>query len=122
MTHRFFAYGTLKKNQYFHDKYLGDGKSKSLGKALCSLDYTLYIDGLPHLVKEKTDKPVKGELYEINDEVLASLDRLEGVPIFYRRELIDVLDESGARVLAWAYLRQKDFKGQTNCFIEDEYV
>ncbi len=122
MIHKLFAYGTLKKNQYYHDRYLGGDKSVFIGPALASTDYSLYIDGLPHLIQEKTDKPVKGELYELDDKVVDTIDDLEGHPIVYRRELIDVYLESGERVLAWAYLRPKSFKGKQNAYKDNEFV
>jgi gamma-glutamylcyclotransferase (GGCT)/AIG2-like uncharacterized protein YtfP len=117
---RVFIYGTLKRSQYFYPKYL-EGKSDFIGLAVASIDFSLYIDGLPHLVREPTDVPVKGELFMIDEPTLASLDALEAHPVVYKRELIDVYDESGAKVLAWAYLRNKSFKG-TYAWKESEFV
>lgn len=120
--HRVFAYGTLKRGQYFHERYLGGDKSEFLGKVVASPDYSLYIDGMPHLIQEPTDLPVKGELYRIDDWVLAKLDELEGHPMVYKRELIDVYDESGERVIAWAYLRSPNFKGKAAAYKDSEFV
>lgn len=119
--HRIFIYGTLKKGQYFHNQYLSGDKSNFLGNATTSNEYQLYIDGMPHLIREKTDTPCKGELYEINDDVLKSLDDLESHPIVYKRELIDVYDEKGQRVLAWGYLRSPSFKGKSQAHKEEEF-
>lgn len=116
-----FIYGTLKKGFYFHEKYLGGDKSKSHGKAVTGLDVALYVDGMPHMIHEKTDKPTKGELYEINDEVLKSLDELEGHPVVYKRELIDIVDENGEKMLAWAYLRPTSFKGRSSAWKVEEF-
>ena len=120
--HRIFVYGTLKKNQYFHERYLGGDKSVSLGRGIASPDYSLYVDGLPHMVKEPTDQPVKGELYEVDEDVLKTLDDLEGHPVVYKREIIEVYDEVGERVLAWTYLRNISFKGKKNAWKESEFV
>lgn len=122
MKHRIFVYGTLKQGFYFHEKYLGGNQSKFVGKATASPDYSLYVDGMPHLIEEKTDKPVKGELYEVNDGVLKTIDDLEGHPIVYKRELIEVFDDSGERSLAWAYLRHPSFKGKSGAWKEDEFL
>ena len=46
---------------------------------------------------------VQGELFEINDAILAKLDELEGYPGFYDREIIDVTDSSGNNRKAWVY-------------------
>jgi gamma-glutamylaminecyclotransferase len=119
--HRVFAYGTLKSGKYFHNEYLGGDKSNFLGTAKASLDYSMYIDGLPHLVKESTDKPVQGELYEVDEAVLASLDKLEGHPVYYRREIIEVFDDQNERKLAWAYIRNVNFKGKSGVFKEENF-
>ncbi len=42
---------------------------------------------------------VRGEIYDVDDATLAALDRLEGHPGFYRRELVPLRD--GARVFAY---------------------
>ncbi len=118
---RVFVYGTLKRGHYFYPKYL-EGQSDFLSVATASLDYSLYIDGLPHLVRESTDKPVKGELFMVDEVVLHELDSLEGHPIVYKRELIDVYNESGEKLLAWAYLRPLNFKGKSGAFKEEEFV
>jgi gamma-glutamylaminecyclotransferase len=120
MKHRVFIYGTLKTGQYFNRQYLGDGKGLLLGPALASTDYSLYIDGLPHLIAEKTDVPVKGELWEIDELVLKSLDDLEGHPMVYKRELIDTYLD-GNRVLAWAYLRSPSFKGKSGAYKDTSF-
>lgn len=120
--HKIFVYGTLKKGFYFHEQFLGEDKSAFLGKVMSGPSYSLYIDGLPHLIEETTDKPVKGELYEINEKVLDTLDKLEGHPLIYQRKVIDVYNESGEKSLAWAYLRHVNFKGKLWATKEDEFV
>lgn len=119
MKHRIFVYGTLKRGQYFYPKYL-EGKSEFIGKGFASPDYSMYVDGLPHLVKEPTDLPVKGELFMIDQTTLDGLDALEAHPVVYKREIIECYDESGAKVLAWAYLRNISFKGK-NAWKEQEF-
>ncbi len=122
MKQRVFLYGTLKKGMYFHERFLGGDKSVYLGPALASQDYSLYVDGMPHMIKEPSPEPVKGELYDISDEVLKTLDDLEAHPLVYKRELIEVLDDGGNMVLAWAYLRHPQFKGRASAWREYEFV
>lgn len=117
---RVFVYGTLKRGQYFHNRYLGNDQSEFVGEAVASPDYSLYIDGMPHLVREKTDIQCKGELYLIDDDVLKTLDSLEE-PAYYR-DIIEVTDELGKKQLAWAYLRPKNFRGKEHAWKEDEFV
>jgi gamma-glutamylaminecyclotransferase len=117
-----FVYGTLKKDFYFHDEYLGDGKSDFKGLATTTDEFSLYIDGMPHMIKEKSPNGVKGELYMVDEKVLNSLDELEGHPVVYKREIIDVILEDGTKGLAWAYLRPKQFKGRQFAWREDEFL
>lgn len=115
-------YGTLKKGQYFHDSYLGDGKSDYVGPAVTTKDYQLYVDAQPHMVREHSETGVKGELYEVDEKVLKSLDELEAHPVVYYRDIIEVIDETGNKTMAWAYLRPTHFKGKNRKYQEQEYV
>jgi len=121
MNQRIFVYGTLKKNKYFHDKYLGDGKSVYHGTAQTTNDYSMFVDGLPHMVRESSETGVKGELYDVDSKVLKTLDDLEGHPVVYFRDIIEVINEKGEKVLAWAYLRPVHFKGRKYCEREVEF-
>lgn len=105
---KLFIYGTLKKGYIFNDKYLAS--AMFIGPVVTSTDYSLYVDGLPFMVQERADKGVKGELYEVDDETLDSIDALEGHPNVYKRCVIDVYMPDGSKVGAWAYLRPASFK------------
>ena len=119
---RVFFYGTLKRGHYFHDEYLGGDKSEFVGPALTTKDYSLYIDGMPHMIEESSETGVKGELYNVDSDVLKRLDDLEGHPVVYFRKIIEVIDEKGEKVLAWAYLRPVHFKGRAIASLEKEFV
>lgn len=119
---RCFFYGTLKKGQYFHETYLGGEKSIYLGIGFASPEYSLYVGAQPHLIREPSDRPVKGELYEVGPTILKCIDDLEGSPIIYKRELIEIFTESGEKTLAWAYLRHPNFRDKPQCFKETEYI
>lgn len=97
-----FVYGTLQSNLCNHSLL---DKAIFLGQALAGERMALYVGRLPYLVREaRYDGPeVLGELYLVNEEVLATLDRLEGHPNFYKREKIVVFYEGEAEKV-WAYL------------------
>lgn len=72
MSHLVFVYGTLKKGFHNHglleeSEYEGPGKVPG----------HLYVVGLPYY-KKADDGVVYGELYRVDDNTLARLDRLEG--------------------------------------------
>lgn len=75
MRHIIFVYGTLLKGFGNHHRIGDDPESKFLGKD--TLNASMYGRGIP-IIDVYEPGIVHGELYEINDRVLASLDRLEG--------------------------------------------
>ncbi|CAK2493404.1 gamma-glutamylamine cyclotransferase family protein YtfP [Vibrio crassostreae] len=99
MQHLVFVYGTLRKDQSNHH-YLK--QCECLGRFYTPEEYALFdLGAYPAMIIGK--KSVAGEVYMINDEVLESLDRLEDVPVEYRREQIETIFG-----LVWVYLYQLD--------------
>jgi gamma-glutamylcyclotransferase (GGCT)/AIG2-like uncharacterized protein YtfP len=98
-----FVYGTLRRGLNNHHYLAG---CPCLGRARTGPEYELWADSVPYCVRTGPDRgeAVTGELYEVDDVVLAALDELEGHPRVYRREAVDVEDANGARVRAWIYL------------------
>lgn len=120
-TYKLFVYGTLKKGFHNHDYYLGEGKSRFLGDAVTDSSFTLYIEALPFLVREASDGPVEGELYEIDEDTLYEIDGLEGHPRVYKREFVTVYDKDGNEVECFAYLYPNVFKGRRRAIKEYRY-
>ena len=99
MKHLVFVYGSLRQGQSNHHYLNG---CQLLGRFDTPAEYALFdLDAYPAMIFGK--KSVAGEVYMINDEVLESLDRLEGVPVEYRREQIETIFG-----FAWVYLYQLD--------------
>ncbi len=120
--YKIFIYGQLRTGMYFHDEFLGKGQSTFLGKAHTGKDYSLYIEALPSMVKETSETGVKGELFEVNDEVLERLDKLENHPEVYKRELITIYTDKGEEVKAFAFIRPMGYKGQRFSYKCDEFL
>ena len=102
MTHLVFTYGTLKKGFHNHhylqqSTFIGSGKTQN--------KYALYINGgLPFVVRDQSVSLIYGEVYRVDDSVLAVLDQLEGHPDWYCREKVNiVLDADSSVVSAWLY-------------------
>lgn len=104
--HYVFVYGTLKKGKSNHRLLF---EADYLGEYYTNTNFTLFVGGLPYLVKRE-GPGCSGELYKVSDKVLTALDLLEGHPDFYKREVIPVYDmEVGNMVEAWCYLHPNDF-------------
>lgn len=96
---KFFTYGTLKKGQC--RAYLLD-KQKFLGNVVTQPAYTLYNMGSYPGIQEGGATAVKGELWDIEEKLLITLDRVEGVDwgLFKR---INIVMSDGQVALAYAY-------------------
>ncbi len=82
---RVFVYGTLKKG--FHNAfYLQD--ARFLGEFTTDPVYSMYNFGTYPAVSELGKTAIAGEVYEISESLLESIDRLEWYPEFYQRVMI----------------------------------
>lgn len=77
-----FVYGTLKEGYHNHH-FLGD--SKKIANYQLEGFRLIDLEAFPGMVPGKGY--VMGELYEVNEDLLPELDRLEGVPYLYTREV-----------------------------------
>jgi gamma-glutamylcyclotransferase (GGCT)/AIG2-like uncharacterized protein YtfP len=86
------VYGTLKKTQSNHGLLSG---SKFVGVGTTPASYSLLeLGSFPGAIWGNHQLMV--EVYEVDDRILARLDRLEGHPSFYERHLIQVkMDDEG---------------------------
>lgn len=107
--HRVFVFGTLK--QGFPNFHVNRGR-RLPGDFRTALAYPLYLVGERHspwlLDQPGQGQPVRGQLFEVDDGVLADMDRLERVtePDGYRRVAMVVVDEAdGRRLEVQAYLK-----------------
>ena len=86
-----FVYGTLKKG--FHNHYLLED-AEFICKATTKKKYPMVNteEDFPYLLnKQGIGCNIQGEVYRIDDDILAMLDILEGYPEHYTREMIQVL-------------------------------
>lgn len=77
------VYGTLKQGHGNH-YYLTD--SEFLGKGVSLGSFLLGHSSFPAVVPHKNGVPIVVELYSVSGRTLMQLDRLEGVPTFYKRD------------------------------------
>lgn len=106
-TNLLFVYGTLKRDGRNHRLMLDNG-CEFMTEVRTREKFPLTISGIPFLHKEPgTGHHVRGELFAVTTkEAWQKLDRLEGCPHLYKRQLVSVEDGSGNTVRAWAYFYQ----------------
>lgn len=107
MPHLVFVYGTLMKGELHHTTI---AHARYVRAAATRPAYDLVqIDYYPALIAGGTHR-VPGELYEVDDQTLARLDRLEEVPDYYER-LVITLDD-GTEAQAYVMPRERAAHGK----------
>ncbi|CAB3223116.1 unnamed protein product [Arctia plantaginis] len=97
MFHKVFVYGTLKQNEPNHhwltNKENGESSFHAYGATVTK--YPLIIAtryNIPFLLKDPGNGHfVKGEVYNVDEDMLGRLDLLEDHPNYYEREQDDIL-------------------------------
>ena len=97
-----FVYGTLRKGHCNHH-LLKDAHCYGVGSSEAS--YAMYLkNGYPYITSSEARYPIVGELYSVDDDTLAQLDKFEGHPRYYERREIPVIMRE-ERYDAWMYFR-----------------
>lgn len=109
---RVLVYGTLKDGQSNH-VLLDRANAQFLGYDSITGEYNMYdLGAFPGVVTTTTgERPVRGEVWAVNNEGLQALDMLEGHPNFYERRKVvtDIM-----QVRAWVYiLKAHGYMGST---------
>jgi len=115
-TYTVFVYGTLKRG--YPNAHVGMPRATYIGDACTAERYPLVTGGkwfVPNLINEPgTGFQVAGEVYQVDDAVLAELDALETVHLAdgYRRLEIEIhpIRSAGPEEMptkAWTYLRER---------------
>ncbi len=109
-TFRLFVYGTLKRDGRRHP-FLA--QQHCLGAARTRPLYALLdLGAYPGLVTCPEGEAVEGELYEVDRELVSSLDEVEGAPELFRLAPVEVEDVAGP---VQAYFYQRDVFGRARC-------
>ena len=107
-----FVYGSLKKGFKNHfllsdSEYIGSGHTVE--------KYALYIDKISFVYKKKPVSVIYGEIYLVDANTLANLDRLQYQPTWYYRELVEIMiDGLDSIEICWIYF----FSNQQGSLVE----
>ena len=96
-----FVYGSLKRG--FSNFGILNGATFK-GAHTTGVNYTMYsLGGFPGVVA-RGDTSIQGEVFEVDEAHMKALDRLEGVPSFYTRHIIQT--SFGP---AWMYMLSPEY-------------
>lgn len=101
MLHRVFVYGTLKRGQPNHYWLTNDvnGLAEYVCEGVTNDSFPLVIGtrfNIPFLINlPKNGHCIVGEIYNVDDDMLNNLDKLEVYPTFYDRCKIDIYGTNG---------------------------
>ena len=99
--HNVFVYGTLKSG-YSNNVLLKGSTFKSTGITLRL--FTVLSSGFPvAFVTERPKHRLSGEVYQVDDKILAQLDRLESNGSMYKRRRVVINTPTGTEV-CWMYI------------------
>jgi gamma-glutamylaminecyclotransferase len=99
---RIFVYGTLRSRERNHPLL---SAAWFAGQVRTLPAYSMHdLGSFPGVVLADRGIAIVGEVYEVDAETLASLDRLEGHPRFYQRSSIELEDGTTAE----AYLLRRE--------------
>ena len=110
MNNLLFTYGTLKKGHVRHDvlemyqsKFLFEGWTERSDLILHRTHGGR--NSFPVPLPSSKGYPIYGEVYEITEQLIPQLDRIEAVGHLYTRELLRIRpNANGSIVQAWCYL------------------
>lgn len=119
MPTRVFVYGTLKEGHYNHERHLGtdrDGKKIAtyLGQAEVAGFLLKHLGAFPAAIQTSNkDWKITGEVYLTKmGHLLRGLDRLEGYPHLYNRQLVET-----SYGPAWIYFQSRSMLKTGDDFI-----
>jgi gamma-glutamylaminecyclotransferase len=107
--HRMFVYGTLRRGCMNHiylqkAKYVGYGKTAS--------KFSMYVDYIPYVIRNRSYSHIIGEVYIVDGDSFIQIDRLEGHPHFYERQITDIILKDGHHLKCWMYFYKNRISGE----------
>lgn len=95
------VYGTLKRG-FGNNSLLERINAKFITSGKTSNKYTMFKSGIPFVTKKEMTN-ITVELFDVNDDTVYMVDRLEDNPNWYKREEIPIDGDDGKKYQAWLY-------------------
>ena len=104
-----FVYGTLKRG---HQRHSALSNSPLIAQETIK-GTLLNLGNFPGFIPEGNED-VHGEIYEITPQILSLLDRIEGHPDFYKRQLIATEHQHMHQKDVWVYCLPESYLQEAN--------
>ena len=82
-----FVYGSLRAGLPLNDAL---SNSSFIQTVKSESKYTMYDLGAFPCIRKNGETSIVGDLYSVDDDTLARLDMIEGIPTLYQRDFIDI--------------------------------
>jgi gamma-glutamylcyclotransferase len=109
----YFAYGSNLSHEQMAQRCPGSepvGPARLIGYRLIFAGNSERWGGAVADVRPDKQWYVQGGIYRLREADLNALDKYEGHPVFYRRDVVDILGPSGDMLNAWIYRMVKKQK------------
>lgn len=134
----YFAYGSNMNHRQMNErcptaKFIT--RAKLNGYKFVYDGYTSSRNGAVANIIKSDNNIVEGGLFEIDNDCLHALDKYEGYPSYYERQIVEVEDDNDNSYQAIVYLRKPQklgkpsdeyrdivLKGARDCGLTEEYI
>lgn len=89
-----FVYGTLRRGGANHARLAA---ARFVGEGVTAARHALFVGSFPYLATGPAVHRVRGEVYAVDADTLAVLDRMEGHPTWYERRPVAIVLDAAAR-------------------------
>lgn len=115
---RVFVYGSLRRNGFLNTQHFADDHFVRVAKTDHGFSLHDITGGaFPAMVSTNQPYQVVGEVYDVDDKMIAHLDRVEGHPNFYCRT--EILLEDGESVFAYLLDQHREAYCSDNNLVVD---
>ena len=118
--HRVFVYGSLLAGLGNHRVLAQHAARKVATGTTVAARFAMHDMGAFPGCVEAGSTAIRGEVYDVNDAGMASLDQLEGYPTFYDRKRVAIRLADGTTTFAWMYLLADAYAERRNGYLRDE--
>tara|TARA_B100000029_G_scaffold509413_1_gene598525 strand:+ start:119 stop:547 length:429 start_codon:yes stop_codon:yes gene_type:complete len=98
-----FVYGSLRYKLPLNDALRN---STPIATVKTESKYTMYDLGAFPCIRKNGETSIVGDLYSVDDDTLARIDMIEGIPTLYQRDFIDIKGWENTEIYAYFFANE----------------